>query len=478
MISIPFLLALAVATPAHAERPLTYREVVQTVLENNADLQKASLSVDQSEASLLMARGSFDPTYDLNGSYTAGPQQLFLPGAGLVIYDSQFWNIRNAISGTAMTGTSLSLSHSVAGTSYGGAVEPTFNADFTLSATQQLLKGLSFKYNLENVTVARQGLNASELRLAKARQDALATAADAYWLWSYSVASVEISAESVRVAEEALRIGQLKVAAGELAPVEETRLKAALVQSQSSLLDAESSAKLNANNLLIAMGEDTNQLIQPATPVGNVPEMDLDVDASVEVAMNQNLDLLVAQAALDTSTLQSTNAKHGRLPSLSVGADVGRAVRNASNAGDAAGGVLGAGGEPSWLVRGNFSVPILNRSAMGQAQSAAAGEAQSRVDLEAMRRSVRAQVEQQVLTLSSARRKVELADANQELAAQTLAAEEALSEAGRSIQKDVLEARNELDRSKGEAARARTDYRLAQVKLLQLQGQLSDDLPG
>ena len=94
------------------------------------------------------------------------------------------------------------------------------------------------------------------------------------------------------------------------------------------------------------------------------------------------------------------------------------------------------------------------------------------VSLQEMERSVRAQVEQKVRELNSAQRRVELADANQRLAEQTLAAEEALAEVGRKIQRDVLEARSNAESAKVEAAKARVDYRLALVDLLRLQGQL------
>jgi outer membrane protein TolC len=72
---------------------------------------------------------------------------------------------------------------------------------------------------------------------------------------------------------------------------------------------------------------------------------------------------------------------------------------------------------------------------------------------------------------------MELSDANLRLAQQTLEAEEALASAGRNIQRDVLQARTEVDRAKADAAKARTDYRLAQAQLLRLQGQLDRMAP-
>jgi outer membrane protein TolC len=98
---------------------------------------------------------------------------------------------------------------------------------------------------------------------------------------------------------------------------------------------------------------------------------------------------------------------------------------------------------------------------------------QRELDLEETTRRVRSEVLVQVTRLEAAQRKVDLADFQVRLAQETLDAEEALNEAGRAIQKDVLEARQERDRLTSEAAKARTDWRIAQVDLLRLQGQLS-----
>ena len=77
-----------------------------------------------------------------------------------------------------------------------------------------------------------------------------------------------------------------------------------------------------------------------------------------------------------------------------------------------------------------------------------------RKELESTARSVRSQVEEKVRTLSASQERVKLADAQLLLAEQTLAAEEALLEAGRSIYKDLLEARNEVASARGEKVKA------------------------
>ncbi len=485
------LAALFAAAPARAERPLTYREALQAALDANPALQRSEMGRDQARASVTASLGAFDPTYNLTGFWSRSTSQQFF-GATAQTFQNTSWRFSNALSGTAHTGTTVELSQNVSFNEYdvpieipttGGGTQPggvqsiqLYTGGLSASVTQQLLRGLSLKYNLENVTLARRNLDVAELNYEKQRQETLARAAQAYWNWVYQSALAEIQADAVEVAREALRVGELKVAAGELAPVEKTRLQAALVQAEANAIDTANAAEQAANDLLLVMGEDPDQAVLPATPAGDVPTYELDAERAVQVALEQNLDLAVARANLEIAELQLKNANHGRLPSLSATASVGRTVQDASSTAEAVS-YFGDVSEPSVSLSGNLTVPLLNRAARGNAGTQAATVDQRRSELQELERSIAAQVEQQVRQLQSARRRVELADANLALAEQTLAAEEALAAAGRSIQKNVLEARTEVERTRAEAAKARTDYRVARTELLRLQGQLSADIP-
>lgn len=466
---------LGAANVALAAQPLTYREALQASLDANPNLKRTVLSTDQAEAALLSAQSIFDPTYNLSGSYTQATSTQFF--GELVQFQSQIWRVNNNVSATGPTGTTVSLGHSFGGSEFGGALgdETNFDSNLDMSITQQLLKGLSLRYNMENVTLSRRNWETAKLTQERTVQETLSQAGQAYWTWVYQSDLMAIANESVRVAEEALRVGELKVQAGELAPVEQTRLEAALVQAQSNAIDAKNSSDTASNNLLLAMGQTPGKEIQPATDPGEVADLSLDEIAAVDVAMTQNLEVLVAEANLENAELQLRNARHNRLPSLSATATVGRQIPQAGSSSEAFTGVFGSDALPSSTLSGNLSVPLLNRSARGNARTQEASVSQTRITLDETRRNITAQVEQQVRQLQSSQRRVELADANQRLAEETLAAEEALSDAGRAIQKDVLEARTEVERTRAEAAKARTDYRMAQLELLRLQGQLSID---
>jgi len=496
-----FVAALLVGQTAKAERPLTYTEVLRAAVQANPALSRAGFSEQEAEASLMASRGIFDPNFGVdvswrNAKFRGIDQQLGFPFEG----SNQRWNLTNSLNGSTSTGTAYSLSAGLTNDSVTSAVslgggstldseQRQYESNATASITQQLLRGVIAKYNLQNVTLSRQNYTVAQLGTERSRQETLSLAAENYWNWVYQSNLRDIGLESVAVAEEALRVGRLKVEAGELAPVEETRLEAALVQSQSMALDSYNAAEMAANAMLLVMGESPDQEIIPATQPGDVMPMELDLASATEVALAQNLDIAVARANRDTAEMQQAVSKHGRLPSLSAtvsggvsglsnqARDINGAVTKDASASEALGNLTGTDSQPFMSVGGNFTVPLGNRAARGEADRAGYAVYRTRSDLEELERSVVAQVEEQVRTLDSARRKVELADANLRLAEVTLKAEEALSDAGRSIQKDVLEARNEVTRTKAEATKARTDYRVALVVLRKLQGQLEEDVP-
>lgn len=487
---IPSLLWLA--TLASAQQPLTYDEALQGALANNGTLFRATTSRDQAAAGLTSSQGQFDPLYTVEATARRSRNQGFFQGFP---FDStsRSWQVGNSLSGTTGTGTTyavnLDLDRNISEftTNFGAGaatqLQDAYTANGNVSVTQQLLRGVRFRYNTQNVTRARQALTAAELEVERQRQEALYVAAQAYWTWAYQDELHRIALDSVAVAEEALRVGRLQVQSGQLAPVEATRLEAALVQARQSALDAGNASEVAANQLLLVMGRDPSAPIVPATAAGDVPESAIDPVRAAEVARAQNLELSVARANLDTARIDLANAKHGVLPSLAATGAAGVASQRCppgtdnedcveGNALSAIGGLAADDNQPFFSVGGTFSVPLGNRGARGERDRAAATVAQREREVADLERSVAAQVEEQVRALQSARQRMELADANVRLAEETLKAEEALAAAGRSIQKDVLEARTQLDRSKAEAAKARTDHRLAEALLLKLQGQL------
>jgi outer membrane protein TolC len=473
---------------ARAQEPVSLTDVLQAALSGNAALVEAGFDRDQAAGALLAARGQFDPMYLVQLGATRSKTVTF-DFATLKNEQGNGWFFDQQLTGDLGTGTSWALDLALArdyrdtvtgsGPTAVEEVRDSYASGLTGSVTQQLLRGFRYSYNVQHVTLARADLDLAELTVEKQRQAALFAAQEAYWGWLYAYQSEQIAQDAVSVAQEALRVGQVQLERGQLANVEVTRLEAALVQAQQDELDARNASEQAANALLVAIGRDPGTDVLPSTLAGEVPALDIDPAQAVQVALAQNLDLALARKALERAELDSSNARHALLPELSLTASASTGAtrcRDSSCAsGDALEAVAGlfAGEQPEVQLSGQFDVPIGNRAARGDRDSAAAVVERRKMELADLERAVSAEVEDQVRTLASAGQRVSLADANLRLAQDTLAGEEALMAVGRTIQKNVLEARNAVAQARVDLSRAHTDFELAQARLLQLQGQLT-----
>ncbi|HMV66329.1 MAG TPA: TolC family protein [Myxococcota bacterium] len=465
-----WLVALALAGEP---RMLTLEDALAGAAEANPAVVRTQLAATQAEADVRAAWGGFDPTLSLNGGWNTSSNLSFLPFLPTPLQSSQSgWNLATTLQATAPTGTGVRLTGEIDGShqqgdSFQGPFERrTLSGTGSIGLSQELLRGVRLGYNLQRVRRAREGLSLAELELEKVRAETRAATARAYWTWVQQVRLAEIASVSVAVAEEALRVGAAKVEAGELAPLERTRLEAALVQARTTSLDASHAARQSADALLVLMGEASGAELAPGSAVGEPSLLTLDDAAVAETAASQNLDVAIARARVDAARLALADAKHTMWPSLQATVDGGVTANRVTEVGEDP----TRGNFPQFAVGGTFSMPLGNRAALGQLQRAGSELALQETALAEAERQLRADVDQQLRVLRSARQKVELADANVRLADETLRAEEALAAAGRAILKDVLEARDGLDKARAEAVRARVEVRLAEVELERLTG--------
>lgn len=476
---IAFLLALMPS--AHAEEALTLDAVLEAAVQSNPALVQARFDREAAQAGVLSSQGLFDPSLGVDGSWRSSQSKGFFQGFPFTS-QSRSWDLGTDLSQTFATGTTYSLSASMdrnyssfttnLGVGENEQIQDTYTSNLSVSVTQQLLEGMRLAYNLRNVTTARQNVDRRTLAAEKALQQAVSQATSAYWSWVYQSRLQEIAEASQAVAAEALRVGRLQLETGQIAPVEATRLEAALVQAEQNALDARIAADKAGDDLALLVGLAPGVERVPAPP-DTAPTFDApSIEEAVEVALAQNLDLATARAEEAFALVDQENARHARLPSLSATAAAGVGAQEDS-VGNAITGLVEPEAFPFVSVSGQLSVPLGNRAARGEADRAAVVVRQRALSVEELERSITAQVAQQVRLLAASAKRIELAEANARLARQTLSAEEALAEVGRSIQKTVLEARAEVDRTTAEVEKARTDHLLARTELLRLQGQLA-----
>lgn len=468
--------ALACSAAWADDRLLTFDEAMTAAAEANPAVRQAALALPVADARVRAAQGRWDPTLNVSGGYDRNLSLQFQPPFPDPFRSvSNSWNLGATVSGTAPSGTTASFDMRMVSfknsieTGSGSFEQSFFQPVFSLNLGQEILRGFRMKSNLQSVRQAQEGRTLAELQALAARQTALADTARAYWAWWYAVEAERIASRSVETAAEALRVGTAKVAAGELAPIEATRLETAWVEAKSAALDARHGAAQAGDALLLLMGEQPGQALTPGSTTGQAPIVDLDPAEAVTAALAGNLDLAVARAQVEAQRLAVADARHATLPTLTANGNVGFRGGDAESWARA---FQYLGGFPQLGISATFAAPLGNRAATGGLAAASAQLAVEEAKVAQLAAQVASQVQQQVRVLEAARQKVELVDARLRLAEQTLATEEALLASGRALMKDVLAQRVEVDRARVEAAKARADAKVAEVELSRLGGRL------
>jgi len=474
------VILLLIGTALAAEpMALDYKAALEQALMRNPTLVGAKHDVSAADGALLAAKGTFDPMLrgGTNKTHTTS-ESIREFGEVLSDFEALSWNA--GVDQVLPTGTTLSVDWSQVQTRFryelrdtGFVVEqddPLFQTRMVTTISQSLLDGFRMSSNLAGVRQANASLSIAEADQAATRQQILADVATAYWNLRTTQRLAEIAKHALETAQEEQRVVHLKVDQGTLAPVEKARVDAAAVQAESALIEAENTALQAADSLLLLIGETPGQAVVLTTEPATVQPLSLDADALVKVALEKNPALTAATARSSAAELWAQDARHRRLPQLDANASYGL-VGYEPSASKSTSELMG-GDLPDWTMGATLSIPLLNRADRGAYLERSAQAARARTDHKALARSIDQQVRTQVRTLSAAHTQVRLARANLALAEKTLAAERALREAGRAIQKDVLESMATTNDAQVALERALADYQLALIELERLKGTL------
>ena len=317
---------------------------------------------------------------------------------------------------------------------------------------------------------AQQAVDAATRSQHVQRQRTLADTANAYWnLWT-ARALVTIAEGSLNVAQEEQRLVHARVELGEIAPVERSRVDALVVQAETGLLEAQNEQEALQDVLLLLIGQPLDSVLELVTTPDSPRESDYQIEDLIENALANSPEMALAIAEEDNARADVETAEHALLPQLNLAANyalLGYETRQAAALSEMFGADL-----PEWSVGMNFSMPVGNRSARGNLHSARAVLTQKTISRETTERTIRQQIRAQVRNLSSATSRLGLEEQRLMLAEETLEAERALRDAGRTLEKNVLDAIQATTDAHVAVEQARVNYLLALIELERLQGAL------
>ncbi len=477
------LLLSLIANASAATVPLAYNEALDRALAGNLELQMVAQDLRVAEGALLAARGIFDPNltaYDTFNSQRNQDVQQF----GEISSDLRFNTWGLGLGWFAPTGTTASLDWRSTRSEVQYDLidfpaslrdqfvqpDPFVRTRLGATLTQNVLQGHQIAFNLSGVRRGHQAVDAAQAQLLAQRQQTLANVALAYWASYYQGQLVEIARQALAVSQEEARVVRVKVEQGTLAPVEQTRADAAVVQAERTLIEAQQGVRTANDSLALALGEEPGTDFLLSTAPAEAVALNIDVERAVAAALENNPSIVALKVQVVGSEADWLAARHQRLPTLDA---TGSFALNGTEADQAASvGELFSGQLPEWSIGANLSVPLGNRADRGNLNSAAATYQKMRLQQLSLERTISQQVRAQAAALQTAAVQVQLSKANLRLAEQTLAAERALLDAGRSLQKDVLASIRGVDTAKAELQKASADYQVAIIELERLKGNL------
>ncbi|MEL6345897.1 MAG: TolC family protein [Myxococcota bacterium] len=495
---------------------LSYDEAVERALEQNPDLIRAQADIVSARGRVMASRGVFDPQLTSSYSFSRSSSQSFVQQPGSFDFVCAFDQIEPAIvdaingeepdidvsgcntgvsnflldsassraeynlgvNGFLPTGTTVGVSlfglEQINEQSISGAestIQQSYTTNATLNVRQPLLQGYRTTFNLSGVRSAKRNLTRTEAAELERRQQTLADAANAYWNLFYQQIFENISKETVKVTQEERRIVIARIEQGDLAPVERSRVEAAVLDAQSNLLTAQNTTQDAEDALLLLLGEEPGQDVAITSTPALISVGGLDVNAAIEDALQNNANLLQLRETESLAEQSLADAKHTLLPELTGTGSYG--LSGADEEGFATSiSELTTGDLQNWSLGLELSMPLGNRADRGLYQQRVAELESARVSRESAERGLRQQVRAQVRSVRSAQLQIDLAQANLQAAEQTLDADRALRDAGRAIEKDVLESIRDVDNARVALERAKADYNLALIELNRLRGAL------
>jgi outer membrane protein len=304
--------------------PLSMDDAVRRAIDNNPDLAIVQLGVEVDAARVSESRGVFAPMFSTafgHSSNATPPSNLFAGSDGVTVNDLfSSTGIRQRLAWGAGT---WSVSWDSARTTSNNPIssfDPSLQSGFEFAFSQPLFRDRTIDAARQQLIVAKRNQERSDLRFREALVQTVAAVKQAYWNLKASLANVTVQEQSLHLAQELARENKVRVAAGQIPPLDSVQAEAEVAQRRENLIRAKTVAAdaEDALRRLIVNPSDAafwRVRIDPTeqpTPVGAAP----DVDAAVARALDARFDLARAGQDLANAKTNADFFRNQRLPDV------------------------------------------------------------------------------------------------------------------------------------------------------------------
>jgi outer membrane protein TolC len=403
--------AAPVMTLAGGEESLSLQRYVQIVLEHNPQVRGSAASVEQSAAGVEKSRSNLLPS----------------------------------INGSADVSRSGNLSPATGSTSAGASVRGSILLyDFGRTPTA--------------LAISRKGLESAEADRTGVIQQLIVDAQTAYFSYILKQQLLSVSEESLKLKLDQLTQAKALFEVGRQPKLAVTKAEVDVANAQVGLVTARSAGKLARLQLEATAGVPlADQVILTDTIDGTGDSVDR--ETALKTALNRRPEITMANNAVESGTLQVRIAQLSYLPNLNGSASLSTGYNE------------GYGTSQGWSAGASATIPIFEGGAtQAGVRSARAAQQNAEADRDTKIQSITTEIEQVLLTRSTALEQISAATVLVQQAAEGLLLSQEQFKAGLAAPLVVTDAEATLDAARSTLAQARYDFHIAQVNLAKAMG--------
>ena len=480
-------------------RPVRLVDLLRQSLDRNLNYRQARLQPELQQASVLQQSAPFQlqMTSNINTSSRKTPTASQLAGAPTLTIDET--RVELGFSHKLSWGTLLNVNINQIRSktnSIFATLNPQYNATFTLSITQPLLRGFGPQNTQAGLKAAEHRLKSAYENLKESEMDLLQQVASAYWDLAFAHKNYQVQVNSLKLAEKVLHDTEIQIKVGVKAPIEKTSAEAEVALRRQNVVQALNLVQ-QATDQLKSLVESTDALMtrlgeiwvpmdEPPTPEELPP-----IDAVLAEALKHRSALQAAKTQLEAARTEYNAAQNGTLPELNLvasysfnglGGDrliLGGNFFNRQILGVEKGQITDAlnqvfrGQFPSWSVGLQLTWPLNDTAARARLMQAEVQFQQAEINYELERQRIVLQVRNAYRELLAARQSLDAAKASVRLQRANLNAETKKLELGLSTNFILLQYQNNLAQAESQLFQAQTSYAKAWIALLRAVGKLT-----
>jgi outer membrane protein TolC len=400
-------------------------------------------------------------------------------------------------------GTSLSVvlnNSRFTNNSVHNVTNPSLNSNFTVTLNQHLLQGFGRGVNMRLIRIAQ---NNKKISAEGFRQQVIVSVSqieNIYWDLVNGYEDVKVKERSLALAQKTLSDNQKQVEIGTLAPLDVVRAKSTVASAEQDLIVSKTNLQLQQlfmKNALTRTLPNNSEIMQmeiiptdtvqipaqenlPAvedlirTALANRPDYNQQLiglknsEIDIKGTNNQMLPLMDIVGFYGATGIAGTVVPGtpicppGVLPSPTNPCIVAGSIPGGFS--DAFGNLFNSTG-PNKGVALTLSIPLSNRLAQAQQIRSRLSYRQSQLGLKALENQIAIFVRQDAFTIEQNRARVAAAQAQQELAQQTLDAEQKKYNLGASTYLNVLSDERDLATAQSNLLTAKINYAKSKVQL-------------